>query len=249
MTSIEELKKTIIEICREKNGKDILLAVNNKRNYKEIAKEVGCHPTTSSRLLNKACTFGLLTKEENIWKKTPEFRHININQLLKTELVDNSTEKKIKIRKKKKKTNTNQIKKSINEYFLNQFSEIPHPFSDNIATINVRDLNKSAEILFQYLECDGPERLKGLANRFYESFSAYFSSDRIRKSEFINNFSNMVKCFEPYVKKVVAIKTRNPKEANPSLNKDMISKVISFNSNIKKRIVLIGMINQFMRRV
>ncbi len=232
MTDIDDLKKAIVDICKGKHGKSVLLAINNKRSYKEIAIKAKCRPNQSSGLLNKAATFKLIKKEGNIWKKTPEFRHLNINQVLREESIDIPIEKKIKVKRRVKKTNTDYIKKDIISYFLNHFSEVPHPFSNNLKKIDIKLLKKAAEILFTNLECDGPVRLKGLSNRFYESFSAYFSSDRIRKIEFINNFGNMVKCFEPYVKKVVAIKTGKPEEANPSLNKDMVSKVVSFSSNI-----------------
>jgi hypothetical protein len=232
MTDIDKLKKAIIEICKGKHGKAVLLAVNNKRDYKEIASQAGCNNNQSSSLLNTALTFGLITKEEGIWRKTPEFRRLKVNQVLKEGSIDIPIEKKIRVQKIRKKTNVDMVKKDISSYFLLQFSEIPHPFSGKLQKIKVQDLKKATECLFTNLECDGPIRLNGLSDRFYESFSAYFSSDRIRKNEFTNNFSNMIGCFEPYVKKVTAIKTKNPEEANPSLNKDMISKVISFNSNI-----------------
>ncbi|MCH7964385.1 MAG: hypothetical protein IH852_10670 [Bacteroidetes bacterium] len=232
MTDIDNLKKAIIDICKGKHGESVLRAVNNKRDYKEIAAKAQCRSNQSSSLLNKAETFGLIKKEGNVWKKTPEFRHLQINQVLRDASLDSSTEKKIKVKKRTKKTNTDHIKKDIISYFLIHFSEVPHPFSDSLEKIDVKLLQKAAEELFNNLECDGPKRLKGLSNRFYESFSAYFSSDRIKKSEFINNFRNLVNCFEPYVKKVAAIKTQNPEEAKPSLNKNMISKVVSFNSNL-----------------
>jgi len=234
MIDIDVLKKAVVDICKNKHGKSVLLAINNKRDYKEIAAKAQCRPNQSSSLLNKATAFGLIKKEDGKWKKTPEFRHLKINKVLKEESIDVSTEKKIKVKKIRKKTNTDQVKKDITSYFVNHFAEVPHPFSNHFKKIDPKLLKKTAEIFFKNLECDGPIRLKGLSDRFYESFSAYFSSDRIRKIEFINNFSNLVKCFEPYIKKVVAIKTGKPEEANPSLNKDMISKVVSFSSNINK---------------
>lgn len=236
MTDIDKLKKAIIDICKNKHGKSLLLAINNKRDYKEIAKIVGCRPEQSSSLLNKAGTYELIKKEGTKWKKTPEFRHININQVLREGSTDIPTENKIKVKKLRKKTNVSFVKKDIISYFTLQFSEIPHPFSGTLQKLSQQDLKKAAEILFKNIECQGPVRLNGLSDRFYESFSAYFSSDRIRKNELTNKFSNMIRCFEPYVKKVVAIKTGNPEEANPSLSKDMISKVVSFNSNINNNI-------------
>jgi hypothetical protein len=232
MTDIDKLKKAIIEICRNKHGKSVLLTVNNKRDYKEIATKVGCNPSQSSSLLNKATTFGLIKKEGTVWKKTPEFRHLKVNQVIKEGTTNVPTERKIGVKKRKKKTNTVQVKKDLLIYLQSQFSEIPHPFSYKIDKISRKDLARATEILIENLECDGSSRLKGLAERFYESFSAYFSSDRIRKSEFTNSFSNLIGCFEPYVKKVAAIKTGDPTAANPGLNKDMVAKVISFSSNI-----------------
>lgn len=234
MTDIDKLKSAIVDICKEKGGKDVLLAVNNKRSYQDISKKTKVHDTKCSRILNTAKTFGLVIKEGIAWKKTPEFRYINIKKTLKEKSVPVDVENIIKVKSRRKKTNTDQIKREIKEYFSDQYTHIHHPFSEQIKNMSKADLNKASDKLFEYLEIDGPVRLNGLANRFYESFSAYFSSNRMRKNEVINNFRNLIGCFEPYVKKVVAIKTKNPAEANPSLSKEMISKIISFTSDLNK---------------
>lgn len=235
MIITQELKNTVIDICKEHGkAKDILKKVNGKRDYVEIAKIVKVHKTTCSNILSKAKTFSLLTKEKGVYKKTPEFKHINIDRVLKGSFINLPNENSVKIRKRRKITNTSEVKKRMADYILHHFSTIPHPFSNKSASIKGHDLDKASQKLFDYLDNDiGLDQLNGLALRFYESFAEYFSVDRIRKVELINAFSNMVRCFEPYIKKVAAIKTNNLDNAKLSLNEEMIRHVISFDSGIK----------------
>ena len=44
----------------------------------------------------------------------------------------------------------------------------------------------------------------------------------------------MIKNFEPYIKKIVFIKTKNKNKSNLSLRKELLKEIISFNSNLKK---------------
>lgn len=109
------------------------------------------------------------------------------------------------------------------------------PFSKTVVKLSKPDLQKAGEKLFEYLDTDaGLKQLEGLSLRFYDSFAAYFSCNRINKGELINAFSNMVKCFEPYVKKVASIKAGDPKYINMSLNAEVISRAVSFSSDVNK---------------
>lgn len=236
MTSLHDIKQNFLHICgNHSRAKDILKKVNGRRDYKEIARILSIHPTTCSNILSKAKTFNLLSKEGNVYKKTPEFRHIDINRDLKSESLNLSKEKKLKVRKRKKIINAEDVKKKIVDYIQYNFKRIPHPFSSGNQQIKDSDLQIASEKLFDYIEKDiGVAQLEGLSHRFYEAFAAYFSVDRIRKIELISAFGNMIKCFEPFVKKVAAIKTNNPVNANFSLDKNIISMTIPFDSDIKK---------------
>lgn len=231
----QEIKQTLIDICKSSSkAKDILKKVNGIRDYKEIAQILKIHPTISSNVLSKAKTFGLLLKQGGIYKKTPEFKHINIDRTLKGETLVLPEEKKLRIKKRKKIVNTVDIKKKIADYIHYNFKSIPHPFLSKKQQMKDSDLRNATEKLFEYVEKNiGVTQLEGLADRFFESFTTFFSVDRVRKAELINAFSNMVKCFEPYVKKVASIKTNNPDNAKRSLDKDLISLLVSFNSDIK----------------
>lgn len=237
MMTPQEMKQTLIDICKSySKAKYILKLTNGKNDYKDIAGILKVHPTKCSRILSKAKTFGLLIKEGNFYKKTPEFKHINIDKALKGERLILPQEKKFTVRKRRKMIITDDIKKKIVDYFRDHFKIIQHPFSPLKIKMDDSDLRKASEKLFEYIERDiGVSQLDGLSLRFFESFAMYFSVDRIRKAELINAFSNMVECFEPYVKKAAAIKTDNPINAKPSLDKNLISMVVSFNSDIKDK--------------
>jgi hypothetical protein len=223
-------------ICSShRKAKEILKKVDGKRNYKEIAKLVGVHETTCSHILSKAHTFELLTKKGRFYKKTPEFRHINIDALLKGEPSTVVGMVRPTVRRRSKVIDLEAIKKSIREYLIHHFSAVSSPFSKTVVKLSKSDLQKAAEKLFEYLDTDvGLKQLEGLSLRFYDSFAAYFSCNRINKGELINAFSNMVKCFEPYVKKVASIKARDPKYTKMSLNTEVISRAASFSSDVNK---------------
>lgn len=237
MTNLQDLNQTLIDICKEHGkAKDILKKANGKRNYVEIATTLKIHPTTCSKILSKARTFGLLEKVNGFYKKTSEFRHINIDKVLKGKSLSLPEERPLRVKKRKKVIRTNEIKDKITDYLLYNFKKIQHPFSSkSYHKIKDDDLRNALAKLFEYVEKDvGLDQLEGLDLRFYESFATYFSADRIRKIELINVFSNMVKCFEPYAKKVAIIKTANHAFAKNSLDQNIISTVVSFNSKIKE---------------
>lgn len=235
MTSFQDITQNLMHVCKEHSkAKDILKKVNGKRDYKEIARILKIHPTKCSDILSKAKTFDLLIKVNGFYKKSPEFKHINIDRTLKNEPLVLPEEKKLRIKKRKKIVNTVDIKKKITDYIHYNFKSIPHPFTPKKQQMKDSDLKNATEKLFEYVEKNiEVAQIDGLADRFFESFTTFFSVDRVRKAELINAFSNMVKCFEPYVKKVASIKTNNPDNAKRSLDKALISLVVSFNSDIK----------------
>lgn len=229
---VEKLKSSVIEICKEKHASDILKKVDGKHDYKEISEILKIHPTTVSHILNKAFTFGLLTKEGNVFFKTVALKHLNIDRTIKEANIDISEIKRVTVRKRKKIINYDQVKHSIEKYFISHFKIINHPYSDNNLILNNRDLINASKVLYDNLSETSSERLSGLQDRFYDAFSTYFSSDRINKSEVINHFSVLVGCFEPYLKKVAVIKTGDSNYANQSISKSLINVVINFESNI-----------------
>lgn len=213
----------------------VLSKVNGKRHYTEIAALVHAHPTLVSNILSKAKTFDLLTKEGKFYKKTPEFRHIDLDKLLSGVQPHAIQEQAIRTRKPKKILLTERIKIEIAGYFSDNFQSVQHPYSDFKTKIQRAQLTKAASLLFQYLEQDiGAPQLEGLELRFYDAFAAYYSCNRMNKAEFINAFSSLVKCFEPYIRKVAFVKTNDPKNGRSSLNGELISKVVSFGSDIDK---------------
>ncbi len=216
-------------------AKEILKKVNGKRDYKEIAQLVNAHHTTCSTILSAAKTHGLLVKDGRFYKKTAEFRHINIDKLLNDEARIPTKRVSPKVKKPRKIIDTEAIKRNVKDYLVNHFLNISSPFSSKKVKLPKSDLDNAAQKLFDYLSRDiDLEQLDGLSLRFYESFAAYFSCNRINKAELINAFINLVKCFEPYVKKMAALKATDIKYGKMSLNAEVISKAISFSSDIDK---------------
>lgn len=233
--NIIQLKESIIEICKDKHAANILKKVNGKRHYSEIAETLKIHSTICSHILKKAETFGLLKKEKGLYRKTDEFRHANIGRILTESKTVLHEERTVTVRKRKKVTDYEQIKRVIKDYCHSHFKEIHHPFNDSTLKLDKGNLNKALEVLFKVLEADCSDRLIGLHDRFFDAFSTYFSANRINKTEFTNSFSVLIKCFEPYVKKIAAIKSGDPSQADQSLNKKLIKLVITFDSNIDKK--------------
>jgi DNA-binding Lrp family transcriptional regulator len=216
-------------------AKKILRYANGKRGYKDIAKLVGVHPTKCSSVLRSAHNLGLLAKVGKFYKMTPEFKAVNLNRLNREATGDMSPKISPKVRKPKKIVDTQEIKKVIKKYLTENFSSVSSPFSNLKVTIHKSELEKAAEVLFQHLAHNiAIDQLDGLSLRFYESFAAYFSCSRIAKAELINAFSNMIKCFEPYLKKVAAIKSGDMKYAKMSLNAEVVKNAIPFVSDIDK---------------
>jgi hypothetical protein len=213
----------------------ILKKANGKRHYTEIANLVQVHPTLVSNVLSKAKTFGLVTKKGKYYARTQEFRHIDVDKLLSRTTVIPAEEKAIRTKKPKKIIATAKIKEEITDYLCENFQSIQHPYSDSKSKLPRAHLAKAASQLFQYLEEDvAVEQLEGIAIRFYDAFAEYYSCNRMNKAELINSFSLLIKCFEPYVKKVAVVKTGDPKNGGSSLDGELISKVVSFSSIIKK---------------
>lgn len=234
--NIIQVKESIIEICKYKHAANILKKVNGKRNYSEIAETLKIHPTTSSHILKKAETFGLLKKNsEGLYQKSDEFKHLDIARILRESDSEFEKETKVSIRKRKKITDYEQIKRIVTDYIYNHFEKIPHPFNDDFLKLNKSQLDKALEVLFKVLEADCSEKLTGLHDKFFDAFSTYFSAYRINKTEFTNSFSVLIKCFEPFVKKLAAIKSGDPTQADKSLSKELIKQVITFDSNIDKK--------------
>jgi hypothetical protein len=216
-------------------AKQILQHVNGKRNYLEIAKIVGVHPTKCSSILRSANNLGLLFKNGKFYKKTPEFKAINLNRINTEAARDERSKISPKVRRRKKIVDTTEIKEAIKKYFIQNFTSVSNPFSNQKITIHKTELENAAEILFKYLAQDiAIDQLYGLSLRFYESFAAYFSCSRIAKAELINAFSNMIKCFEPYLKKVASIKSGDMKYAKMSLNADVVNNAMPFMSDIDR---------------
>lgn len=233
MIDTEAIKNNILDICSSNNkAKDVLLKVNGKRDYLEIAEMVGIHPTKCSSILAKAKTYGLLTKDGN-YKKTKVFKSFNINKIIRDNTKTVSKEKSFTVKKQRKAISTTKIKQSITNFIMYNFTIIKHPFSGKIHNISSTDLKKASERLIELLDKKIDfEQLQGLPTRFYEAFANYFSCDRIVKSQMLNPFSSLVKQFEPYVKKVAFIKTNDEKLARSSLNNDLIKRVIKFDSTL-----------------
>jgi hypothetical protein len=215
----------------------ILDYANGKRDYKEISKLTKIHKTKVSTILRKAFNLNLLEKKEGLYKKTKEFKPINVKKLVKDSGINNTQQSEIKTKRKSKRNLTTVgIKKEIKEYLVNHYYIIEHPFApDKKLKISKADIEIAAAKLFEYLDADFElEQLKTLSLRFYESFAHYWGCNRYKKDEQINAFSSLVKNFEPFVKKVAAIKSRNVSLGKKSLNNETISNAMTFTSDIDK---------------
>jgi len=113
---------------------------------------------------------------------------------------------------------------------------IKNPFNKlESQTFTETKLRESADFLIYILDENLElESIDGLGTRFYESFAGYFSGDRKKKEEMTNSFSNLIKNFEPYVKKIVYSKTKDEKKARISLNQTLLQHIITFESDLNK---------------
>jgi hypothetical protein len=228
----EVIRGNILAVCQNGKAKDILKKADGKKTYNEIARIVKVHPTLCCTILNKACSYQLANKvSRGIYKRIINMG--DIDAALKGK--STSITETIKVKKKKKSVNTETIKKQILEYLLSHHSIIYHPFSiDKKDKLPKEKLQKAYYVLIQNLEEDlGLVQIEGLASRFYNSFSDFLSCSTLNKSEIIASFSNLIKCFEPYLKKTAAIKNNDNSLALKSLDEDVIKKAIPFSSKIK----------------
>ena len=215
----------------------ILEYANGKKHYTEISKLTKIHETTVSTILQKAFILNLLEKKKGLYKRTKEFKTINLKKLAKDNEINSTQQSEIKTKRKSKRNlTTDGIKKEIKEYLINHYYIIEHPFApDKKLKISKADLEKAAAKLFEYLDADSElDQLKTLALRFYESFANYLGCDRFKKDKQLNAFSSLVKNFEPFVKKVASIKSRNISLGKMSLNNETISSAMTFTSDIDK---------------
>jgi len=215
----------------------ILDYANGKKHYKEIGRLTKTHETKVSTVLRKAFHLNLLEKNNGLYKKTKEFKPIDLRKLAKENAIDSTQQSEIKTKRTSKRNLTTEtIKKEIKEYLVNHYYIIEHPFApDKKQKMSKVNLEKAAVKLFEYLDADSElEQLKALSIRFYTSFANYLGCDRRRKNEQINAFSSLVKNFEPFVKKVAIIKSRDISLGKKSLNAETISSAMSFTSDIDK---------------
>jgi hypothetical protein len=219
------------------NAREILKLANGSNDYLQIAKKVSIGSSQCSTILNQACNYGLLDRiKGGLFKRKKSISLGLIDQAIKSNGIATVTaEKTVRVKRKQKKADTTPIKKELKQYILGNFARINHPFNKATSPIELShdDLTRSLAKLIEIIETDlGIDQLNGLSMRFYESFAAFFSVNRINKPEVLNAFSNLIKCYEPYFKQAAAIKDSNPKTAYLSLNKELIEKVIPFTSVI-----------------
>lgn len=230
------IKKGVVEVCAtHSRAREVLKKANGKKSSSEIAKEVDIGADKASTILNKAHRLKIVEKISNgVFKRKINLH--DIDQALKQNGSSDLIESPIRINKRQKKVSTESIKKSITKYIEDNFSKIQHPYKEgDYASISKGDLKKASTYLFTVLDSNLQiPQLEGLSLRFYNSFASYFSADRTDKSEMVSRFSNLVQCFEPYVKKVAVIKENDTENYKIPLGKDLIPKVISFTSNINK---------------
>jgi len=239
MTDVESIKNNIKDVCSQHSEAiNILKKANGKLTYVELAAVTKISSTLCSTILNKACSLNLVDRvKPGLFKRKKIISGALIDSSLKkSKEIVSTAEQKIRIKKKKKVINTTRIKSELREYLQNNYYFIHHPFSDKKEKISKEKISKAFEVLIKNLEADlGLIQLEGLELRFYNSFSDFLSCSSLNKSESIAAFSNLIKCFEPYLKKVAALKNRDNALALRSLDEELIKKAISFTSNIKKR--------------
>lgn len=232
----EVVRGNIIAGCKHPKARDILKMADGKKNYKEIAKIVKVHPTVCSSILTKASALQLAKKvSQGVYKR--EINLGDIDEALKNRSVSSQVSETIKIKSKKKSINTEVIKKQILEYLLSHHSIIYHPFDpEKKEKISKERIQKAYTVLIQNLEVDlSLVQLEGLASRFYNAFSQFHSHSTLSKPDMIASFSNLIKCFEPYLKKSAAIKNSDNGLALGSFDENVIKKAIPFSSSIKQK--------------
>lgn len=85
MSSTTQLIEEMIRFCkRSPKRADILKAVRKRKNYADVAKEVGVDETTASRILAGMERIGLVEGELGNYRQSDGIRNINIDSELKS---------------------------------------------------------------------------------------------------------------------------------------------------------------------
>jgi len=239
MTDVEVIKNNIREVCKlHTNAKSVLKKANGKLTYLEIAALTKTPTTQCSTVLNKASSLNLVDKiKAGLFKRKKILTGALIDSALKNSGSQTTIkEHHIKVRKTKKVINTTAIKKQILEYLVNHLKVIQHPFADKKDKLSQEKIIKAYEKLIQVLEKDlGVVQIDGLSLRFFNAFSDFLSCSVLNKAELIAAFSSLIKTFEPYIKKMAAIKNNDNKFATAQFDLEAIRNAISFAADIKKR--------------
>ncbi len=232
MIDVEKVKSNLREVLSmHSKASEILKKVNGTRDYKDISQLVGVPSTTCSSILRRAAAFGLLQKTGRTYQKTQELKYAKID-IVKKELGAPPIASP-KVRLRKADIDLTQLKKQELEYLLSWHSNIEHPFSDSSQALDNVSIKRCFDHMIQTLETDtGMVQLDGLAMRFHESFKNYFNARRTIAAEMTVAFKNLVGCFEPYIKQLVAIKTCDLKLARKSLSGELIKRVVQFEGDI-----------------
>jgi hypothetical protein len=231
----KEIIHNLIECCkRSPKKREILKTLRKKRHYSEVAKIVGIkNPDNCLAYIKKMQVFYGLVEEKGpgVYQIIPPLKYINIDSAV------HKGKKEIKIHRPPKKYISLALKKEIRLFLQDNFQEIKHPFNGKIIYRFERNkLLSAVKNFLQFIEKPiKQESLKGLPGRFYDAFATYFSISRTKRIELINSFKTLVGLFEPIIKKIAFLKTKNENILKKSLDQELIKAVLpEFNANIKE---------------
>jgi len=215
----------------KKHGLNALKLARGVRDYIELSERLKCNASMASTIINELLAYGLYEKnKEGKLKRTKGLIRVGISP---KKIENEISERTIKTRKIRK-TNSNSIRKEIENYIKSNFKKIKNPFNEqSFQNIKENNLKKSSEFLITILDSNLDfESIDGLGIRFYDAFAHYFSINRAKKEEMTNAFSTLIKNFEPYIKKLVYSKTNDIKKARISLNQTLLKFIIRFDSDL-----------------
>lgn len=235
----ETIVENLVTCCaKSKKLAEVLKKVNRRRKYTEIAQIVGISPKSCHNMLRKLESHNLIKKRgRGVYEKIPILRYINIDSEIRKYLRSRKdVVEKIRVRVGRKRIDTEHIQKQINSYFKCHFAVIKHPFNKECTMqLSNTQIGAAAKKFLEILKYPiMSKKIEGLDLRFVRAFADYFSLSRLDKAGLISLFSSLIRLYEPFLKKLAAIKDNNVDWLNSSLNQKLIEKVCAFNSRINE---------------
>ena len=131
MIDVNAAKANLRELLgTHSRAKDILKKANGKRDYKKIAELLQIHHTTVSTILNRAAAFGLLEKQDGVFRRTELLKHIDIDKTARD--VGQSPQAPRKLKNKSRPRDIAAEVRQERDFISQWFELIQHPYNPDV---------------------------------------------------------------------------------------------------------------------